>query len=210
MLERRSFPVAGSAVEAVLHLPEGPAAGGVVTFGGRGSALEGGRTAVCAALAAAGLAALRFAYRDGADLTRDLEDAAGAVRLLRAHPAVPQRIGLYGHSHGGALAAVVAGRDSRIRAAVLAAPPAVREGFGPLRPIAELSRTRAKVLLIAAGADTVVAAADPGRYAVLLRSAGVAHRLLTIAGADHDFSGPEHQAALLAAATDWLRDALAG
>jgi dipeptidyl aminopeptidase/acylaminoacyl peptidase len=210
VLQALSFPVEGTMVEAVLHLPEGPVAGGVVTLGGRGSGLDGGRTAVCAALAAAGLAALRFGYRDGSDLTRDLADAAGAVRLLRAHPAVPQRTGLYGHSHGGALAGVVAGRDSRIRAAVLAAPPAEREHFGTVRPLAELSRTRARVLLIAAGADTVVPPGDAGRYAALLRTAGVSHRLVTIDGADHDFSGPGHQAALLAATTAWLRDALAG
>src|SRR5437667_2757988 len=48
-----------------------------------------------------------------------------SVRLLKAHPDVPERLAVVGFSFGGTVAALVAGRDSRIRAAVLAAAPAV-------------------------------------------------------------------------------------
>ena len=134
---------------------------------------------------------------------------AGAVRLLRAHPAVPQRIAVVGHSYGAAVAAVAAGRDSRIRSAVLLAPPAERDYFGPLRPMAELSRTRAKVLIVVPGNDEVVPPDHGARYATLLRQGGVAHRLTTIDGADHEFLAPDLRVQVVDAVAGWLRETLA-
>jgi dipeptidyl aminopeptidase/acylaminoacyl peptidase len=208
VLQRVSFPVAGTEVEAILHLPDGETLGGVAVLGGRASDIESA-SFVCHALAAAGVAALRFAYRIASDVPANVADAAAAIRLLRAHPAIPQRVGLFGHSYGGAIAAIAAGRDSRIRAAVLAAPPAEREYFGTAKPMAELSRTRAKVLLIVATADAVVPPADAERYAVLLRQAGVAHRVVRVQGADHNFTLPAYRTAMLDAAASWFRETLA-
>ena len=208
MLQRVSFPVAGTEIEGILHLPDGETIGGVAVLGGRMSDIESG-THVCHALADAGLAALRFAYRVANDVPANVADSAGAIRLLRAHPAIPQRVGIYGHSYGGAIAAIVAGRDSRIRAAALAVPPADRDYFGTTKPMAELSRTRAKILLIGASADAVVPPGDPERYAVLLRQAGVVNRLVTIDGSDHNFTLPKDRTAMLDAVTSWFREALA-
>ena len=208
MLQRVSFPVGGAEVEGILHLPDADTIGGVAVLGGRASDVESG-THVCVALASAGIAALRFAYRVPSDLPANLADAAGAVRLLRAHPAIPQRVGLFGHSYGGAIAGIAAGRDSRIRSAALAVPPAERDYFGTVKPMAELSRTRAKVLLIVATADAVVPPGDPERYAVLLRQAGVAHRVVRVEGADHNFTLPAYRTALLDAVTGWFRETLA-
>ena len=208
MLQRVSFPVAGAEVEGLLHLPDGETIGGVAVLGGRASDIESG-THVCAALAAAGVAALRFAYRLAGDIPANLADAAGAIRLLRAQPAIPQRVGIFGHSYGAAVAGIAAGRDSRVRSAALAVPPAERDYFGTLRPMAELSRTRAKVLLVVATADAVVSPADPDRYAVLLRQAGVAHRVVRVEGADHNFTLPAYRAAMLDAVTGWFRETLA-
>lgn len=213
MLQRVSFPVAGTQIEGILHLPDGPTVGGVIEMGG--GALQHG-TFVCEALAAAGVAALRFAFRvpprggTTVDVLAGLADAAGAVRLLRAHPAVPQRIGVVGHSFGGIVAALVAGRDSRIRAAALLAAPAVRPELGTVRPPAELSRTRARVLIVTASLDERVAPDEGERYAAVLRHAGVVHRVVTIEGADHLFSAPEHRQRMLAELTDWMRSALEG
>ncbi len=208
MLQRVSFPVAGTEVEGILHLPDGETIGGVAELGGRVSDIEAGRF-VCEALAASGVAALRFAYRTASDIPGNVADAAGAIRLLRAHPAIPQRVGIAGHSYGGAIAAIVAGRDSRIRAAALAVPPAERDYFGTATPMAELSRTRAKILLVAATADAIVPPGDPERYAVLLRQAGVAHRVVTVDGADHNFTLPKYRTAMLDAVTAWFRETLA-
>jgi dipeptidyl aminopeptidase/acylaminoacyl peptidase len=207
--QRVSFRVAGSEVEGILHLPERVPLGGVAVLGGRVGDIESGM-AVCAALGDAGVAALRFAYRTESDILGNLADAAGAIRLLRAHPSIPQRIGITGHSYGGAIAAIAAGRDSRIRAAALVVPPAERDYFGTVKPMAELSRTRAKVLLVGAAADAVVPPEHTERYAVLLRQAGVAHRMITVEGADHDFTLPTCRAAMLEAVTAWFRETLAG
>ena len=209
MLQRVAFAVAGVEIEGILHLPEGETLGGVAELGGRVADIESGRF-VCEALAAAGVAALRFAYRTASDVAGNLADTAGAIRLLRAHPAIPQRIGVAGHSYGGAIAGIAAGRDSRIRAAALLVPPAERDYFGVVRPMAELSRTRAKVLLVGATADAVVPPEHTDRYAVVLRQAGVAHRVVMVEGADHGFTQPAHRAAMLEAVTGWFREALAG
>ncbi len=115
-----------------------------------------------------------------------------------------------GHSYGAAIAALVAGRDSRLRTAVLIVPPAQRDYFGSIKPIAELSRTRAKVLIVAATADEVVDPADGERYAAVLRQGGAPLRVTRIEGADHMFTGPEHRAALSATVASWLRETLAG
>ena len=209
MLQRVSFPVAGTAVEGILHLPGRDIIGGVAVLGGRGNDIESGAF-LCGALAEAGLAALRFSYRAASDVSGNLADAAGAVRLLRAHPTIPQRVGIAGHSYGGAIAGIAAGRDSRIRAAALLVPPAERDYFGRVKPMAELSRTRAKVLLVGATADAIVPPDHTERYAVLLRQAGVAHRVVRIAGADHNFTLPAYRAAMLEAVTGWFRETLAG
>ncbi len=193
----------------MLHLPEGQALGGAVVLGGRGGIYLSEPNYLCDAISAGDVAALRFAYRDPDDFASSLPEVAGAVRLLRAHPAVPQRVAVVGHSYGAAVAAVAAGRDSRIRAAVLLAPPAERDYFGALRPMAELSRTRSKVLIVVPGNDEVVPPDHGTRYATLLRQGGVAHRLITIEGADHEFLAPEHRARVLEDVTSWLRESLA-
>ena len=207
MLQRVSFRVEGTDVVGVLHLPDTGTVGGVIAVGG-GESEEG--AFICDALAGVGVAALRFAFRVQRDTPAGLADAAAAVRLLRAHPAVPQRIGVVGHSQGGMVAAVAAGRDSRIRAAALLAAPADRPYAGGLRPVAEISRTRARVLVVHGGADDIIPPADAERYGLVLRQAGVVHRVIIIEGADHGFTAPEHRRRMLAELTEWLRDALAG
>ena len=209
MLQRVAFAVAGVDVEGVLHLPDGEIIGGVAHLPARTGLGEPGAF-VCDALAAAGIAALRFDTRVPGDVSGDLADAAGAIRLLRAHPAIPQRVGISGHSYGGAIAGIAAGRDSRIRAAALLVPPAERDYFGSVKPMAELSRTRSKVLLVGATADAVVPPDHTDRYAVLLRQAGVAHRVVKVEGADHNFTLPAYRTAMLEAVTAWFRETLAG
>lgn len=208
MLQRVSFPVAGTEIEGILHLPDGETLGGVVVLGGRIHTIES-TTYLCEAITAAGVAALRFAHRGDDGLER-LADAAGAIRLLRGHPAIPQRIGVVGHSYGAAIAALAAGRDSRLRSAVLIVPPAQRDYFGTIKPIAELSRTRAKVLIVSATADDVVDPGDSERYASVLRQGGAPCRVVRIEGADHLFTKLEHREALISTVTVWLRETLAG
>lgn len=207
MLQRVSFPVAGTELEGILHLPDGAALGGVIVLAGRRHTIDS-LTYLCEALAASGVAAVRFAHRSDDGLAR-LADAAAAIRLLRSHPAIPQRIGAVGHSYGAAIAALVAGRDSRLRSAVLIAPPAQGSYFEGIKPVAELSRTRAKVLIVTPTADAEVDPADGERYAAVLRQAGAPCQVARIEGSDHLFTEELHRAALSSTVAGWLRDTLA-
>jgi dipeptidyl aminopeptidase/acylaminoacyl peptidase len=209
VLQRVGFAVAGTQIEGVLHLPDGETIGGVVVLPGRGGTMAD-TAYLCDALAAAGIAALRFTFRVDGDALSGLADAGGAIRLLRAHPAIPQRAGILGWSFGGAVAAMAAGRDSRIRAAVLVSTPAGRAYFEPAKPLAEISRTRATVLIVRAEADEVVSPGDADRYAEVLTQARVRHRVVTVAGADHNFTEPAHRAELLGTITSFLAETLAG
>jgi dienelactone hydrolase len=207
--QRVSMNVDGRELEGVLHLAEGEAIGGAVVLHGFGGHPDQPHiVATCEALAGAGIAALRFAYRDHEPprmtLGSGLADAAGAVRVLKAHPAVPERLGVVGFSFGGTVAALVAGRDSRIRAAVLAAGPATFGNDPKWKPIAELSRTRARVLLIWGSRDTQVPISNAERYAGVLSQARVTNRTVIIEGADHDFAPADARDRMTAAVADWL------
>lgn len=208
MLQRVSIPVGGTEIEGILHLPARETLGGVAVLAGRRHTIDS-CAFLCEAIAAAGIAALRFAHRTDDGLDR-LADTAAAIRLLRSHPSIPQRIGVVGHSYGGAIAGLAAGRDSRIRSAVLIVPPTQRDYMGSIKPVAELSRTRAKVLIVSATADEVVDPGDGERYATVLRQGGAACRVIRIDGADHMFTSPERRTALTSAVTAWLRETLAG
>ncbi len=171
----------------MLHLPERDAVGGAAVLGALDDANGDTHMMLCAALSSQGVAALRFAYRQPATFESALAEVAGAVRLLKAHPSVPERLAVAGHALGAAVAAVAAGRDSRIAAAVLVDAP----GQVPderWRPIAELSRTRAQVLLVGGDAE---------RYAPVLTQARVRSERL-------DLSDPELAEKIAA----WLRSSL--
>ncbi|MDQ3399611.1 MAG: hypothetical protein M3470_01240, partial [Chloroflexota bacterium] len=118
MLQRVSFRSGGAESDGVLHLPEAPAVGGAAVFGALDDQTDD-LAGLCEAFAGEGVAALRFAYRQPATPESALAEVAGAVRLLKAHPLVPERLAVAGHAAGGAVAAIAAGRDSRIVAAVL-------------------------------------------------------------------------------------------
>jgi len=213
-LQRVSFVVPGGEIEGTLHLPLTRAVGGVAVLHGFGGHPDQPHiVATCEALSDAGVAALRFAYRDHEPprmtLASALADAGGAVRLLKAHPDVPEAMGVVGFSFGGAVAALVAGRDSRIRAAVLAAAPARFGDDDRFKPLAEVTRTRARVLLIWGSRDTQVPVANAERYASVLSQARVTHRTVIVEGGDHDFSPASPRAVMAQRVAEWCRDSLA-
>ncbi len=231
-LQSVSFRVPTQVLEGVLHIPERRAVGGCVVLHGFGGDPDQPHiVATCEALAAGGIAALRFAYRDHRPprmtLESGLADAAGALRLLRAHPQLPGRDGVVGFSFGGAVAALAAGRDHRIRAAVLAAAPAMtsarrdaravddegqrdtRPDGSTWRPVAEVSHTRARVLLIWGSRDTEVPFENAERYDAVLSQAGVTHRVVRIEGGDHDFEPADARARMTAAVAEWVAQSFA-
>jgi dienelactone hydrolase len=218
-LQRVSFVVPTGELGGVLHVPDVKAIGGCAVLHGHGGDPEQPHiVATCVALAESGVAALRFAYRDHQPprMTLDsaLADAAGAIRLLKAHPDVPDRLGIVGFSFGGTVAAIAAGRDSRIAAAVLAAAPAMGADHHPLnagakwKPAAELSRTRARVLLIWGSRDTEVPIVNAERYRSVLSQARVTNTLVTVDGGNHDFEPAAARERMTAAVADWVRESL--
>ena len=207
MLQRVGIAVAGAEIEGILHLPDGETVGGAVVLHGAGGTVEHSAP-LCRALAAAGVAALRSSMRDVQDPRVALAETASAIRLLRAHPAIPQRVGVVGYSYGGIVAALTAGRDSRVKAAALVATPGDWPFFGTWKPIAELSRTRAKILIVRAGDDEAVSGREADRYAAVLAQARVTHRVVTIEKADHGFSRPGTSEAMEAAVSEWMREGL--
>jgi len=214
MLQRVSFTVADREIEGILHLPDGETIGGATVLHGYGGHPDQPHViAACEALMAAGVTALRFAFRDhqppAMTLDSALADTAGAIRLLKAHPQVPERLGVVGFSFGGAVAALAAGRDSRIRAAVLAAAPVTFGKDPKWKPVAELSRTRARVLLIWGSRDTQVPFEHAERYAAVLLQARVTHKIVKIEGGDHDFAPAGPRAKMAQAVAEWVRESLA-
>ena len=217
-LQRVAIRVADADLDGVLHLATADALGGAAVLHGFGGAPEQPHiVATCEALAAAGVSALRFAYRDHdpprMTLASALADTAGAIRVLKAHRDVPDRLAVVGFSFGGTVAAIAAGRDSRIRAAVLAAAPALAQpqfsawtNDGTWKPIAELSRTRARVLLIWGSRDNQVPFADAERYAGVLSQARVTHKVVTIDGADHDFAPAAARARMTETVSAWVAE----
>ena len=220
-VQRIGIRVESIELDGVLHLPEQSAVGGAAVLHGFGGDPDQPHiVATCEALANAGVAALRFAYRDHRPprmtLASGLADAAGALRVLKAHPGVPERLGVVGFSFGGTVAALVAGRDSRIRAAVLAAAPAAAgpnftawTNAGPWKPVAELSRTRARVLLVWGSRDTEVPYENAERYAAVLSQARVPNRVVTIDGGDHDVAPAAARARMTETVAEWMRESLA-
>jgi dienelactone hydrolase len=221
-LQRVSFTVPTGEIEGVLHLPETTTLGACAVLHGYGGHPDQPHiVATCAALAEAGVAALRFPYRDHQPprmtLESGLADAAGAIRLLKAHPSIPERLGVVGFSFGGTVAAIVAGRDSRIRAAVLAAAPALAEPHfkawnneGKWKPVAELSRTRARVLLLWGSRDTQVSIENAERYRTVLLQARVTNTLVVVDGADHDFEPAAARERMTATVASWVSESFSG
>ena len=212
--QRVGIRVADTDLDGVLHLPETNAIGGAAVLHGFGGHPDQPHiVATCDALAHAGVAALRFAYRDHQPprmtLDSGLADAAGAIRVLKAHPDVPERLGVVGFSFGGTVAALVAGRDSRIRAAVLGATPVAFGDDAKWKPAAELSRTRARVLLIWGSRDSQVALENAERYAAVLSQARVPNKIVTIEGGDHDFAPAGPRAKMAETIAEWVRETLA-
>lgn len=206
VLQRVSFPVAKTELVGILHLPGPAAVGGVAVLADDDADADASAVvAACDALAGAGVGALRSGYHERPPtLEGAIAGAAAALRLLKAHPSLSGAVGIAGFGFGAAVAAIVAGRDSRLKVAVLIAPPGELEGRG--RPIAELSRTRARVLIVRGGRDTTVPPERVDRYRAVLSQARVTHRIVTVEGADHGLgpAGPRHRA--IAEIVSWVRE----
>jgi uncharacterized protein len=240
----------GQTVFGVIHRPAaepgGPRPGVVILHGLVGSKDQPHRLYVTLAegLARAGVVALRVDFRgrgDSEGLTiditpgADVADARRAVDALAAQPDVDAgRLGLVGHSWGGAVAAVLAGRDPRIGAVVLWNAAAEPHGWAPpmeefdgrqafevfgnlvgkqfydgvrtFFPLREIAGARGPVLVVQSTADeaTPEPVAAAERLGGILAGAGVPHELVLLEGVDHAFMRHRWERAVVERTAAWL------
>ena len=95
------------------------------------------------------------------------------------------------------------------RIAVLAAAPARFGDDEKFKPIAEVTRTRARVLLIWGSRDTQVPLTNAERYAAVLSQARVSHLTVIIDGGDHDFAPAGPRDKMAQEVGKWCRENLA-
>ncbi len=164
---------------------------------------------VCRALAAAGIAALRFNFRgvgasggEYGEGKAEVNDVLAAVRYLVDQKNVPEtRLAVVGYSFGSAVAAAALSRVSALVAYVGIALPVDRSELGgKLRGLLE---PRRPVLLVAAANDQI---APPDRaLAVALARRGVT-RIEVVGEASHFFTEITQREAVSAAIVNFLRE----
>ena len=203
-----SFPTPdGLTLEGVLHLPPStPAPGAVVCHP---HPLYGGDlhnnvvVALCQALAARGVAALRFNFRgvggsQGAfdNGIGERTDAASALDHLRTLPEVDaERLALAGYSFGAVIALLAA--SPQLRALVAISAPTTEDWSSS-------ASVSCPILLMAGDSDEY---GEPEPLRQLAGALGAQAEVAIVPGADHFWWG--HEAALAALVGDFLVAALA-
>ena len=211
-----------------LYVPRGVAAAPLVVWIHGGAFLDGDRrylpdtyprNSVFDRPLDAGMAVATIDYRHSGEATfpAQLNDVGAAIDFLREHAATfgidPQRIGVWGESAGGALAALEGLTGGRVAAVVawyaltevrrphadavdsietklLGAPPsAVPELAAAASAVAQVHAGAPPFLIVHGVADATVAASQSERLHELLIAAGARSTYHPIAGADHCFEG---------------------
>lgn len=227
-------------LRGVLHRPDAaPAPGVILLHGFTGQHIEHDRLYVQAgrALAGAGFAALRFDFYGSGDsdgefdaftVDSEVADAVAALDWIAARPEIDAtRLGAVGLSLGGAIAALLAGQDARVKAAVLwnavafTSRMAANLAPGPhggltlgaplldsLRradPVGALARFGGPALVIHATGDEVVPMSDADAYAAVLN--GQSERRW-FEGGSHTFTHPQWRPTVFDWTIDWFRQHL--
>jgi acetyl esterase/lipase len=142
-------------------------------------------------LVGAGYAVASVEYRSPrtARFPAQLQDARAAVRWIREHGSEyaldRERIGVWGESAGGQLAALLAtSRDDSIQAAIIYFAPG---GRGAASPLVYLSSDGAPAMIVHGSADRIVSPGRSERLHAALQKAGVESTLEIVRGAGHDF-----------------------
>ncbi len=201
-MKRVNFPAASLTLEGARHhtKSETPAPGVVVCHP---HPLYGGDmensvvTAICEALAAGGIEALRFNFRGVGgsqgrygDGVTETGDARAALDYLAQDPVVDvTRLGLCGYSFGGMVVAVAAARDARVKRLVLVSPALDGPGLEKLRDF------NGALLVLAGSEDEMVTPEHLTQY--------LAQALRVICGADHFWRGQESM--LAAVVTEFFK-----
>lgn len=194
-------------------------------------------------VARAGIVALRVDFRGrgdsegkSVDVTpqADIDDARRALDWLEAQPDVdPARLALVGHSWGGAIAACLAGRDTRVAAVAMwgSVPgrvmdwhPPMREvdgrqvaelwgnlvgqefyeGLGQVDTLREVTKAKVPLLLVYGTEDEAVSEESGSEARRALAEAGVPNKAVVIEGADHALMRYEWEREAIERTADWL------
>lgn len=238
-IEQIAFAGPLGTLRGLLHRPDSasPAPVIVLLHGFTGQHIEQDRLFVqmARALTAAGFAALRFDFYGSGDSDGDFQeftvesevaDAAAALDWLTQQPGLdPARVGVVGLSLGGAITALLAGQDVRVKAAVLwnalgrpgdLADKLAPEPLGGLTvsaglidslrradPVAAIGRYTGPVLVIHATGDEVVPPAAAEAYAAALGSRAT---LRWFEGGSHTFTHPDWRQTVFTWTIDWLAE----
>lgn len=221
--------VPGGCVAAVLHLPEGdrPCPCVVACHGLSASKDSDKYWLLAEALPAAGIALVRFDFRGcgestGAEadttIATRVDDVHAVIDAVRAHGRLSGRLGFLGSSLGGFVALHVAARRSDEPPVVTwNSPVDLRDLRRPEEPSGlgaafyeEVTTGRyasapgglRRHLVVQAALDDVV---PPVHGARLHARAAMPTRIVTLTGADHRLSDPEHRRQALAVSLDWYR-----
>lgn len=152
---------------------------------------------LAATLTGDGIASVRLKFRDPRDMVRSTEDVVAAIRYLR-HEGYA-RLGLVGHSLGGA---VVIRAASRVPEAVRTVVGLATQSYGAENAVRQLDPA-CSLLLLHGEADTVL----PSRGAALLfQNAREPKEMVTYPQAGHTLD--EVADAVHRKVHDWLRDRL--
>lgn len=233
-------------LRGMFHLPEGdgPFPTVVMLHGFTGTHIENTRLFVQAArwFAGAGFAVLRMDFYGSGDsdgtfeemtVQSEVEDAAAMLYWLESQQRVDSnRIAVLGLSMGGAVTALLAGRDPRVKAAVfwnavglpdlhfgdipregpdagavdgMRVSEAFLDGFLALDIPGALAGYDGPGLVVRGTADDIVFAEEADTIAAALGDRGTLYR---IADADHTFNHHTWRANLFARTVEWLGAAL--
>ena len=238
-----TFENQGQRIYGMIHRPDGagPHPGVMLLHGFTGTRVEPHRIFVKLAreAAARGFVALRFDFRGSGEsegrfqdmtVSGEVDDAVRALDLLEGHVDVhPQRIGVLGLSLGGAVAALLAGKDPRVQSVVLWSAVADLAGvFGAtmggmlprgdtdvggdiaggsffaelpaLHPLDAVGRYQGPLLVVHGTADATV----PHENGVRLYEAAPGEKHLElIEGADHTCNSQDWERRVLDLTLDW-------
>ncbi|MFC4035362.1 alpha/beta hydrolase fold domain-containing protein [Streptomyces polygonati] len=244
-----SLPTGYRPLQLDLHVPGG--AGGpvpVVVWIHGGAFWSGDRRylpdtmaagSVFEALLDAGLAVATIDYRLSGEILfpGQLDDVLAALRYLRTFAGTlgldPGRIGVWGESAGGTLAALAALTTQDISAAVLwypltdlstvdpdstdspearligGAPARLPEQAARASPVSHVSPSAPPFLLVHGTADTLLPAEQSERLHHSLLRAGARSEFVPVEGAGHCFADCDDITALITRSVDFLRGELA-
>ena len=246
-----TFKNQGMQMLGIIHRPDGkrncPAVVFYHGFTGNKADAHWVFTKFARKLAEQGIGAFRFDFRHSCDsegdfsqmtISGEISDAIAAIDYLSVEPWVDRtRIGIFGLSLGGCIAAIVSGRDARVKSTVLWAPVAkpwedfykaglpeeelpieeqaavnissiFRQELPNIRPLEEITKRNAPVFIIHGIEDPTIPYQRGQEYAEVLTKAGIKNKLLLIPGGDHTFSKKIHEDKVIAESVNWFLETL--